>query len=126
MPHPAYTHGQPFLTSLDMVMAEHPTSTSKPRPNRRHSWLVFAALTCMVGLYSLQVTHFHPSVKYSQEYPKSQAEKPVLLDGLLPELSVVAVFTVSYHPETPYHDVGSPSCPPRLKPQGRAPPSLYS
>jgi hypothetical protein len=115
-----------FLTSQHTVMTEYTQSTSKPRPNLQHCWLLFAALTCMVGLYSLQVIHFHPSVKFSQEYPKSQVEKPVLLDGLLPELATLAVFTVSYHLDTPDPDVVPTPCPPRLKPQGRAPPSLYS
>lgn len=85
-----------------------------------------AALACMVGLYSLQVTHLHPSAKTSLAYPKSQVERPALLDGLLPDLLPIAPFQASYHFTLPEPGLGFVADTPRLTPQGRAPPFLYS
>lgn len=80
----------------------------------------------MVGLYSLQVTHLHRSVKSSLEYPKSQVERPALLDDLVPDLAATVSFRVCYHVVLPDPEVGFPAALPRLTPQGRAPPSRYS
>ena len=109
-----------------MVMAKHSAGTSYRRLRRRHRWLVFAALACMLGLYSLQVTHLHPSTQSSLEYPKSQVEKPVLLDDLLPDLAAAVSFNVSYYVDTPYQDDVFAGDPPRLQPPSRAPPFLRS
>jgi len=109
-----------------MVMAKHSTGTSYKRPRRRHPWLAFAALACMLGLYSLQVTHLHPSTQSSLEYPKSQVEKPALLDDLLPDLTATVSFSVSYYVDIPDRDDGFAGDSPRLQPPSRAPPSFHS
>lgn len=109
-----------------MAMAKHSAGAPYPRPCRRHRWLVFAALACMLGLYSLQVTHLHPSTQSSLEYPKSQVEKAVLLDDLLPDLAAAISFSVSYYVDTPYPDDVFAGDSPRLQPPSRAPPSLRS
>lgn len=80
----------------------------------------------MVGLYSLQVTHLHHNVKSSLEYPKSQVERPALLDGKLPDLSATVSFHVSYYIVQPDPDVSFLVGLPRLTPQGRAPPLQHS
>ena len=110
-----------------MVMA---TQAAKPLIPRsvpgRFRWLVFVALACMVGLYSLQVTHFHSSAKHSLEYPKSQVERPAVLDALLPDLAASLIFTISYQFDTPDPEGDFLVRSPRLQPQSRAPPSPNS
>lgn len=108
-------------------MTQH---TTKPSTSRAaHGWrryLLLAALTCMVGLYSLQVTHFHSSTKHSLEYPKSQVERPALHDTVLPDLTATLDFCALYH----FTATDSGRCfihrTLRFKPPGRAPPSRYS
>jgi len=108
-------------------MATQPAKPLIPRSvPGRFRWLVFAALACMVGLYSLQVTHFHSSAKHSLEYPKSQVERPAVPDARLPDLAAGLVFNVSYHFDTLDPDGDFLTRSPYLQPQSRAPPFLNS
>lgn len=109
-----------------MNRARCAVTSSRLRSSRLARWLVMAALACMVGLYSLQVTHLHPSAKTSLVYPKSQVERPALLDDLLPDLTPIAPLPASYHLILSEPRPGFVADTPRLTPQGRAPPFLYS
>lgn len=117
---------QTILGGRGMNWARRAVTSSHLRSSRHARWLVAAALACMVGLYSLQVTHLHHSTKTSLAYPKSQVERPALLDGLLPNLAPIAPFQARYHLTLPEPGLGFAADSPRLTPQGRAPPFLYS
>ncbi len=109
-----------------MNRARRAVTSSHLRSSSLALWLVVAALVCMVGLYSLQVTHLHHSTKTSLTYPKSQVERPALLDGLLPDLAPIAPLQASYHLTLTEPGPDFVADTPRLTPQGRAPPFLYS
>lgn len=101
-----------------------PAASRAARGWRRY--LVLAALTCMVGLYSLQVMHVHLAVKSSLVYPKSQVERPLAAENQLPDLTAALSFRTLYHFTVADSDYRYVHLTLRLKPQSRAPPSRYS
>lgn len=97
--------------------------------SRLMSWrslVLLLALASVLSLYSQQATHFHPTVKYAQLYPKGQVEKPGIVVQFTPSLHIFSAFSVSYSTLNTLSELPLLQSTPSLRPPSRGPPKLIA
>lgn len=108
-----------------MTTTQQPTRNFYPalRRARWRKWLLIAALVCMLGIYSIGLTHHHQSRAAELACPVCQVMAHGAPNLLKPNLTPVASFAGWYRHDLPQSQrfVISPQF--ELRPQPRAPPT---
>ena len=98
------------------------------RPGRRLArwriWLAMFALTCAVGLYSIEATHHHKTALDDLRCPVCHVVGHSALDVSTPDLTPAFNLALLFFVLLPVATAGAPRRNFHLKPQTRAPPAL--
>ena len=89
---------------------------------RWRRWLVVAALVCMVGIYSIALTHHHKTEKAELACPVCQVMAHGAPSLLKPNLTPVVSYAGWYRHALPRQEFFTAPLRFNLKPQPRAPP----
>lgn len=99
-----------------------------PRPRRRLArwrvWLAMFALSCAVGLYSIEATHHHKTALDDLRCPVCHVVGHSALDVYTPDLTPAFNLALLFFVLLPVAAAGAPRSRSFLRPQTRAPPVL--